>query len=145
MIKLTSVSSMKHGSVKGKIVKVKARSKGHSEKKAGYIILKKDRPKRGTEVGITYRQNLQIKQLDGLILEALELGLWHLTIANKTVHIMGIYHSPKSIFNKSTMNLFFEELSDYLTKNINMFEELIILGDTNIHYDLKTDYDTTAF
>ena len=43
------------------------------------------------------------------------------------------------------MNLFFEELSDYLTENINKYEELIILGDTNIHYDLKTNYNTIAF
>ena len=57
---------------------------------------------------------------------------------------MGIYHPPKTI-SKSSMNLFFEELSDYLTENINKYEELIILGDTNIHYDLKTDYDTIAF
>ena len=114
-------------------------------KEAGYIILNIDRPKRGGGVGIIYRQNLQIKQLDGLILDALELGLWHLTIANKIVHIMGTYQPPKSISNKSTMNLFFEELSDYLTENINMYEELIILGDTNIYYDLRTDYDTTAF
>ena len=113
-------------------------------KEAGYIKLNIDRPKRGGWVGIIYRQNLQIKQLDGLILDALELGLCPLTIANKTVHIMGIYHPPKSI-SKSTMNLCFEELSDYLTENINKYEELIILGDNNIHYDLKTHYDTTAF
>ena len=43
------------------------------------------------------------------------------------------------------MNLFFEELSDYITENINKYEELIILGDINIHFDLKTDYDTMAF
>ena len=114
-------------------------------KEAGYIILNIDRPKRGGGVGIIYRQNLQIKQLDGLILEALELGLCHSIIANKTVHITDIYHLSKSISNKSTMNLFFEELSGYLMENINKFEELIILGDTNIHYDLKTDYDTIAF
>ena len=106
-------------------------------KKAGFIIPNIDRPKRGGGVGIIYRQNLQIKQLNGLILDALELGLWHLTIANKTDHIMGIYHLPKSITNKATMDLFFEELSDYLTENIDKYEELITLGDTNIHYDLR--------
>ena len=58
---------------------------------------------------------------------------------------MGIYHPPKSISITSTMNIFFEELSDYLNENINKYEELIILGDTNIHYDLKTNYDTIAF
>ena len=53
---------------------------------------------------------------------------------------MGIYHPPKSTSNTSTVNLFFEELSDYHTENITNYEELIILGDTNIHYDLETDY-----
>ena len=102
-------------------------------KEAGYIILNIDRPKRDGGVSIIYRQNLQIKQIDGLILDALELGLWHLTIANKIVHIMGVYHPPKSISNKSTMNLFLEELSDYLTENIRKYEELLMLGDTNIY------------
>ena len=58
---------------------------------------------------------------------------------------MGIYHPPKSSSNNSTMNLFFEELSDYLTENINSYEELIIMGDTNIHYDSKTNNETIAF
>ena len=80
-------------------------------KQTGYIILNTDRPRRGAGVGIIYRQNLQLKQLDGLLLDALEMGLWKLTIANKTVHIMGIYHPSKNISNTSTMNLLFEELS----------------------------------
>ena len=114
-------------------------------KQPGYNILNIEGPRRGGGVGIIYRQNLQIKQLHGLVLDALEMGLWKLITANKTVHIMGIYHPPKRTSNSSTMNLFFEELSDYMTENINNYEELIILGDTNIHYDLKTDYDTFAF
>ena len=73
------------------------------------------------------------------------MGLWKLTITNKAVHIMGIYHPPKSSSNNLTMNLFFEELSDYLTENINSYEELIIMGDTNIHYDSKTNNETIAF
>ena len=73
------------------------------------------------------------------------MGLWKLTVANKAVHIMGIYHPPKSISNNSTMNLFFEDLSDYLTENINSYEELIIMGDTNIHYDSKTNSEKIAF
>ena len=113
---------------KRKMVEVKA-----ILKQTGYIILNINRLRRGGGVGIIYRQNLQIKQLDGLVQDALDMGLWKLTIANKTVHIMGIYHPPKSISNNSTMNLFFEELSDYLTENINNYEELIIMGDTNIH------------
>ena len=125
---------------KRKLVEVKA-----ILKQAGYIILNIDRPTTGGGVGIIYRQNLQIKQLDGSVQDALEMRLWKLTIANKAVHIMGIYHPPKSSSNNSTMNLFFEELSHYLTENINSYEELIILGDTNIHYDSKTNNETTAF
>ena len=75
---------------KRKLVEVKA-----ILKQAGYILLNKDRPRRGGGVGIIYRQNLQIKQLDGLVLDALEMGLWKLTVTNKTVHIMDIYHPPK--------------------------------------------------
>ena len=114
-------------------------------KQEGYIILNIDRLRRGGGVGIIYRQNHQIKQLDGLVQDALEMGIWKLTTANKAVHIMGIYHPPKSISNNSTMYLFFEELSDYLTENINNYEELIIMGDTNIHYDSKNNYETIAF
>ena len=96
-------------------------------------------------MGIIYRQNLQIRQLDGLVQDALEMGLWKLTIANKVIHITGIYHPPKSNTNNSTMNKFQEELSDYLTKDINNYEELIIMGDTNIHYDSKTKKETIAY
>ena len=90
-------------------------------------------------------KNLQIKQLDGLVQDALEMDLWKLTIANKVIHIMGIYHPPKSNNYNSTMNKFHEELSDYITKNINNYEELVIMGDTNIHYDSKTKNETIAY
>ena len=43
-------------------------------KEAGHIILNIDGPKR-VEVGIIYRQNFKIKQLDGLVLAALELDV----------------------------------------------------------------------
>ena len=66
-------------------------------RQAGYIILNIDRLRRGGGVGNIYRQNLQMKQLDGEVRDALEMGLWKLTIANKAVHIMGIYHPPKGI------------------------------------------------
>ena len=66
------------GANKRKLVEVKA-----ILKQAGYIILNVDRPTRGGEVGIIYRQNIQIKQLDGSVQDALEMGLWKLTIANK--------------------------------------------------------------
>ena len=125
---------------KRKLVEVKA-----TLKQAEYIILNIDRPTRGRGVGIIYRQNLQIKQLDGSVQDALKMGLWKITIANKEVHIMGIYHPPKSSSNNLTMNLFFEELSDYLTENINSYEELIIMGDTNIHYDSMTNNKTITF
>ena len=114
-------------------------------KQAEYMMLNINRPRRGGGVGIIYRQNLQIKQLDGSLQDALEIGRWKLTIANKAIHIMGIYHPPKSKTNNSTMNKFHEELSDYLTDNINNYEELIIMGDTNIHYDSKTNHETIAF
>ena len=87
---------------------------------------------------------LHIKQLDGSVQDALEMGLWKVTIANKVIHIMGLYHPPKSNTNNSTMNQFYEELSDYLTDNINNCEELIIMGDTNIYYDSKTNHETIA-
>ena len=114
-------------------------------KQAEYMKLNINRPRRGGGVDIIYRQNLHIKQLDGSVQDALEMGLWELTIANKVIHIMGIYHPPKSNTNISTMDKFHEELSDYLTNNINNYEELIIMGDTNIHYDLKTNHETIAF
>ena len=114
-------------------------------KQAEYMILNISRPRRGGGVGIIYRQNLYIKQLDSSVQDALEMGLWKLTIANKVIHIKGIYHPPKGNTNNSTMNKFHEELSDYLTDNINNYEELIIMGDTNIHYDSKTNHETNAF
>ena len=95
-----------------------------------YMVLNINRSSRGGGVGIIYRQNLRIKQLDGSVQDALEMGLWKLTIANKAIHIMGIYHPPKSNTNNSTMNKFHEELSDYLTDNMNNYEELMIMGDT---------------
>ena len=45
----------------------------------------------------------------------IEYGVWKATICNKTIHLVGIYHPPPSTTNRTTTNMFIDEITNLLT------------------------------
>ena len=68
-----------------------------------------------------------------------------LTINNSSFIIYVIYRPPPSQQNGYNVNCFLDEFAEFLSKSTVAKSEIIILGDVNIHLDVKTNTHTRRF
>ena len=69
-----------------------------------------------------------------------------LTINNSSLIIYVIYNRPPpSQQNEYNVNCFLDEFAEFLSKSTVAKSEIIILGDVNIHLDVKTNTHTRRF
>ena len=61
------------------------------------------------------------------------------------VTIVAIYHPPYSVTNNSTNAKFIDEFTEYLVDSIMTYNNIVILGDFNLHINDQEDPDTNIF
>ena len=64
-------------------------------------------------------------------------------LQNKPLHIMGIYHPPPS--NDTTNTMVIDEITELLEGRIGKYNNMVILGDLNMHVDVLTNADSYIF
>ena len=70
----------------------------------------------------------------------MEYAIWHVSLKNKSLNILGIYHpSPKQHLTNAT---FLDELIELLTTRLPNLENPIILGDFNMHIEDTNNYNS---
>ena len=63
----------------------------------------------------------------------MEYAIWHVSLKNKSINILGIYHLlPKQHLTNA---IFLDELTELLTTRLPNLENPIILGDFNMHIE----------
>ena len=73
----------------------------------------------------------------------IEYAIWHVSIKNKTIHILGIYQPPPKQY--LTNAIFLDELMELLTTRLPNIENAIIWGDFIIHIEDTNDYNSKIF
>ena len=61
-------------------------------------------------------------------------------LQNKPLYIMGIYHTPPS--NDTSNTMFIDEITELLEGMIGKYNNMVILGDLNMHVDNLTNADS---
>ena len=72
-----------------------------------------------------------------------EYALWKTILQNKPLYIMGIYHPPPS--NDTTNSMFIDDITDFLVDKIGKYNNIVMLGDLNMHVDDLTNADSHIF
>ena len=73
----------------------------------------------------------------------MEYAIWHVSMKNKSINILGIYHPPPK--QHLTNAIFLDELTELLTTRLPNIENPIILGDFSIHIGDTNDYNSKTF
>ena len=73
----------------------------------------------------------------------MEYAIWHVSLKNKSLHILGIYHPPPK--QHLTNATFLDELTELLTTRLPNLENPIILGDFNMHIEDSNNYNSKNF
>ena len=72
-----------------------------------------------------------------------EYALWKTILQNKPLYCMGIYHPPPS--NDTTNAMFIDEITELLAGRIVKYNNMVILGDLNMHVDDLPNADSYIF
>ena len=105
-----------------------------------FLFLRRDRGNRGGGKTVFIKQGLivnRLKQLETKISEAIFLEL---TISNKKWLLVFAYRAP----NNANKQLFFNELTESLSKAVNNYENILLMGDLNINTLTQTNSNNTA-
>ena len=110
---------------------------------AGYAISIHNRPTRRGGVALLYKQNMKINKIEAKHLCTMEYAIWHVSLKNKSLNILGLYHPPPK--QHLTNATFLDELTELLTTRLPNLENPIILGDFNMHIEDKNNYNSKIF
>ena len=100
----------------------------------GYRTLHQNRPKcQGGGLAIICKSHLQVKQLDCGSKSSFEYLVCRISGKSVAVTIVAIYHPPYSATNNSTNAKLIDEFTEYLVDSIMTYNNIVILGDFNLH------------
>ena len=91
--------------------------------------------KRGGGLALTIKNNIKVQQQDSREYDSFEHTVWNINhIDMPTFTVVALYHPPSNGQN-STDVIFIDQLTDFLTTLQTKYNNVIILGDINMHMD----------
>ena len=96
--------------------------------------------------GIIYRDSLHVKRIDGGEHESFEFSEWMVSGRSiKKLRVVIIYRPPCSEGHPVTVPTFCSEFANYMESILLSKEQLLVVGDMNIHVDDASDADACNF
>ena len=102
-----------------------------------------NRPSRGGGIALLYKDSMKVKKIEAQHLHTMEYAIWQVSLKNKTIEILGIYHPPPK--QDQTNTIFLDEITKLLTLKLPNMENAIILGDLKMHIEDPNDFNSKIF
>lgn len=105
---------------------------------AGYSFshIPRTGPSRGGGVAILHKSNIKISSTSTWKAKSLESMIATLNASCASVKLVVIYRPPASKKNRSTLTQFRREFQDFLQDHLLRSDNIIVVGDFNIHVDV---------
>ena len=114
--------------------------------KNGWKILSIYREDRtGGSIALVYKSKHNSKMVRKGKTRSFEYGIWHISSANTKLSIVAIYHPPYTNKNPITNNMFIDDFTDWLVEEIMLHDNLLILGNFNLHINHLDNPKTGIF
>ena len=94
---------------------------------------------------LRHKSHYPVQELEKGNTITIEYAVWKIEIKNKSLHVIGIYHPPPNAQDNATNNMFLDEITELLTALIPKYNNLIIMGDFNMHIDDITNAENLIF
>ena len=101
--------------------------------------------RRGGGTGLLAKKNITVKKIDAGEKKSFEFSQLNIHHDNFRMRLLIIYRPQYSADHPVTINTFLQEFAEYLESIILSPEPVIIVGDFNIHVDVKDDPDAMKF
>ena len=93
------------------------------------------RKSKGGGLALVYNDSCSVQRLKWPRIKCMELGLWKVIQCNIATTVLGIYRPPYTNKNKVTDNQFVDEFLEVLADILPRHDNLVILGDLNVHWN----------
>ena len=107
---------------------------------SGYAISTHNRQSRGGGIALLYKDSMKGKKIEAQHLHTIEYAIWQVSLKNKTIEILRIYHPPPK--HGHTNITFLDKITELLTTRLPNMENTIIVGDFNMHIEDPNDYNS---
>ena len=113
--------------------------------KNGYKIRVHNRDERqGGGLALIHKNNIKVKDIDKGFCRSFEYAVWKIGMRSTTATIHAIYHPPYSTKNQGTNTMFLDDLTECLTTSLVRDDNLLLVGDFNMHVNNIEDPDATT-
>lgn len=75
----------------------------------------------------------------------MQIAHWRLMCHKTVLNVLAVYRPPYSVKTGNTLPLFIDDFTEFITDFLSTNDNVIILGDFNIHVDDESDPDTQIF
>ena len=91
------------------------------------------------------KANIKTKLLDEGQLNTFQYAKWQLALKHTSITIIVIYHTPPSNLNRVTNGEFLDEFTDWTAESVSTSNNVILVGDFNLHINNPNDDDACNF
>ena len=102
-------------------------------------------PKKGEGISLIQKNQYPIQELAKGNTTTIEYTVWKIEIKKKPLQVIGTYHPPPNDQDNATNNMFLDEVIELLTSLIPKYNNLIIVGDFNMHTEDITNPQNLIF
>ena len=101
--------------------------------------------RKGGGIALVYSNNLKVTHREDANKMSFKYAIWGLEHKGTQMTIVAIYRPPYSTTNQATMQSFFEEFTNWIETKSNECNNIIVLGDFNIHINNNQDAEANRF
>ena len=91
------------------------------------------------------KTNIKTKLLDEGQLNNFQYAKWQLALKHTSITVIAIYHPPPSNLTRVTNGEFLDEFTDWAAESVSTSNNVILVGDFNLHINNPNDDDACNF
>ena len=91
------------------------------------------------------KTNITTKLLDEGPLNTFQFAKWQLAVNHTSITVLAIYHQPSSNQMRVTNGDFLDEFTDWAAESVSTCNNVILVGDFNLHFNDPNDDDACNF
>ena len=101
--------------------------------------------RKGGGIALIFKEKYKMKQKVEKNSSTCQYAIWSVMMDKLHLNILGLYHPPKSKVNKYSNSDFIEEFLELMVEMILIYDNLMIMGDFNLHLNNLDDLNTDFF
>ena len=96
-------------------------------------------------LALIHSTSIKVKKKSHRIMKSFENCIWKVSAKESTITLVAIYRLPYSNENQTTINVFLDKFTEWMTDLIAYERNILLLGNFNIHVNNDCDKDSKIF